>query len=192
MFAIEPSESSVRNGKDYYEGVTILGSTVEDLSSYDGTFDFIILSHVLEHFTNPVASLIRIVDKMAENGLCYIEVPNFYGHCSVEYSHNYCFTETSLRNCLTIAQLKPVQFDLFFYSRIFPMHITCLACKNTKSTQPAHICTETVGEIIRQRKAGQAAHKRYGVLTRVLNHSLFQSILKLIPNSVKRVFRYFI
>ena len=190
LFAIEPSKNSVQVGRDYYKDVTIIGNTVENLASYnDGTtFNLIILSHVLEHFTNPVVSLTLIADKMTDNSLLYIEVPNFYGHSSVQYAHNYCFTETSLRNCLAVAQLKPVKVDLFWHSRIFPMHITCLARKDANATWPVQLCKETVDEIVRRRKSGQVAHRRHVVLTSILRRGRFLSAKYPLPSIVKRIF----
>ena len=178
-------------GRDHYKDVTILGSTVEDLAGYnnDATFDLIILSHVLEHFTDPVASLAVIADKMTQDSFLYIEVPNFYGHPSVQYAHNYCFTEASLRNCLAAAQLKPVKVDLFWQSRIFPMHITCLARKDANTALSAQTCRETVDEIARQRRAGQIAYRRHVVLTSVLRYSGFSLARHLLPNAVKNTAR---
>lgn len=190
LFAIEPSQNSVRIGQDYYKGINLLGFTVEDLSyNYDATFDLIILSHVLEHFTNPVASLTLIADKMTDSSLLYIEVPNFYGHPSVQYAHNYCFTETSLMNCLAVAHLKPVEVNLFWHSRIFPMNITCLARKDSDTTSSGKICKETIDEIVRQRKAGQVAHRRHVVLTDILKRSRLSSVKYPLLGIGKKVLR---
>ena len=42
----------------------------------DGPWDLIILSHVLEHFTDPIALVQTAVDQLVTGGVLLIEVPN--------------------------------------------------------------------------------------------------------------------
>lgn len=49
---------------------------IECTSITNGPWDIVILSHVLEHFTDPVGLLQSILPSIAENGLIIIEVPN--------------------------------------------------------------------------------------------------------------------
>ena len=203
LFAIEPSENSVRIGRKYYKSVNMLGRTLEELRNHKAAFDFVILSHVLEHFSNPVASLKLVADKMAESSIVYIEVPNFYGHTSVAYVHNYCFTETSLRNILNVSKLEPIKIDLYFPNPMFPKFITCLARKKLNSITEQYVKKETVDEIIHQRKetvdeiiqqrrAKQARARRYSILKKKLSPSLFQAIKYLIPKKIRnRIIKLF-
>jgi len=76
----------------------------EDLKT-DSKFDFIIMSHTLEHFINPVKVLNKISKLISKDGILYIEVPSFF---NAKYriksvftpEHLTYFTESSLYNLL--------------------------------------------------------------------------------------------
>ncbi len=51
-------------------------------------FDFVILSHVVEHLTNPIEELKKVREFLAEDGLLYIEVPGIF---TLKSSADYCF-----------------------------------------------------------------------------------------------------
>lgn len=67
-----------------------------DLSSIDLKFDFVLLIHSLEHFTEPVRMLSIINDMLSEDGLLLVQLPNFernpfdiliFDHVSHFYPH---------------------------------------------------------------------------------------------------------
>lgn len=152
LFAIEPSAHAVSQGAEYYRGVTMLGEDIHTLNGCQSPFDLVIFSHVLEHFPNPIEALRLIASKISLSGLLYIEVPNFYSHPSVSYAHNYCFTETSLRNSLSAARLKPISLDLLYRNPRIPKYLTCLACKDDAGTR--EIRAEVLDDILGQRIRG--------------------------------------
>lgn len=77
-----------------------------------GSLDLVTMFHVLEHLTDPVASLQQISGLMKGSGLLYIEVPNATRPCSPRYmffrAHTLYFTGPSLRQTLEVAGLEVV------------------------------------------------------------------------------------
>ena len=65
------------------------------------------MSHVLEHFKDPVEELsIMKSELLNEDGHLLIEVPNFYAHDSYELAHLTCFTPHTLREVLRQAGFR--------------------------------------------------------------------------------------
>jgi SAM-dependent methyltransferase len=89
--------------------------TAQRASLCDGGYDTIILSHVLEHFTNPVDLLKQAKAALNVGGTLVIEVPNdpfgIYPLNGPDEPHLTFFTDDTLRKCLEIAGLPIV--DLF-------------------------------------------------------------------------------
>jgi len=52
--------------------------SLQDLIASGQRYEIITLFHVLEHFSDPYASLRYVHDLLTENGLCMIEVPNYH------------------------------------------------------------------------------------------------------------------
>lgn len=82
IFTDEMSEATFR----YHSKIGIINQTPEKA-------DVVILSHVLEHFLNPLKELIKLNEMLNENGLLYIEVPN---SMRLSEPHICCFTPNSL------------------------------------------------------------------------------------------------
>lgn len=64
-------------------GISMLGSEVSEVASeHDGSFDRIMLSHVIEHVYDPVEVLRHCKRLLAPEGRLWMETPNFdaYGH----------------------------------------------------------------------------------------------------------------
>jgi SAM-dependent methyltransferase len=164
LYAIEPSQHAIRAGGSNYGGVQFLGSAVEEPSQGFPHLGLVILSHVIEHFRDPVAWLRPIAEALDPTSLVYIEVPNYYGHPSVDYAHNYCFTETSLRNTLGVAGLAVTVLDLLHHDRDFPQYVTCLARKSAgpgANSSPFTLTREPLDEVVQKRQAARRAHTRY-------------------------------
>ena len=75
-------------------------------------FDFIRLSHVLEHLNDPVKYLGQMARWLAPQGLLYVEVPNIEMDCRkrsrgriFHYAHIYNFNPWTLRTCAGLAGL---------------------------------------------------------------------------------------
>ena len=59
-------------------GVKILTNDVDNEidDMHHGSFDLIVMRHVLEHLENPVTALKKIVNLLSKDGILYIAVPN--------------------------------------------------------------------------------------------------------------------
>ncbi len=85
-----------------FESENLIEHTNEDIK-----YDFIIMSHVLEHFINPKLVLNKIKDLLKPDGIVYIEVPSLY---NAEYriksvwrpEHLSYYTKTSLETLMTM------------------------------------------------------------------------------------------
>lgn len=87
------------------------------LNEYKDTkFNFIIMSHVLEHFINPSKVIQNVKKMLAPDGVLYIEVPSLY---NAEYrvksvwtsEHLSYFTATSLFNLLRQNNFYNIEFN---------------------------------------------------------------------------------
>jgi 2-polyprenyl-3-methyl-5-hydroxy-6-metoxy-1,4-benzoquinol methylase len=85
-----------------------------------GPFDLIILSHVLEHATNPIALLTQVRSLLAEGGTFYVEVPNLfdigrsYNYDLLEYlqgAHPWTFSSQTLGAALLRSGLEVIASD---------------------------------------------------------------------------------
>lgn len=77
------------------------GSTSEIVSAR-GSYNIIVLSHVLEHFLDPVAELRRIREVVEPGGRLYVGVPatDYPFQGLLQNAHTYYFTDATLRHYL--------------------------------------------------------------------------------------------
>jgi SAM-dependent methyltransferase len=118
-------------GEEYADRGRSLGLDIrqggpETVASED-PFDFILLSHVVQHVTDPVAFLTQAAALLRPNGMCYIELPGllnlkqWYSGDLLQYLQNanrWHFTAGTLQATLRRAGLQSVECD---------ERITCLA-----------------------------------------------------------------
>ncbi|HEX7833409.1 MAG TPA: methyltransferase domain-containing protein [Thermoanaerobaculia bacterium] len=71
---IDPSSYAATVAKDEYNIPVTVGSVFDDIDL--GTFDFVIISHVLEHIAELPAFLMRLQSLLRPTGAVYIEVPD--------------------------------------------------------------------------------------------------------------------
>lgn len=108
----DPDKEYVQYGKQ--KGLNITSNKKEFFHSKQKA-DIIILSHVLEHYINPIQELDYIKDLIVDQGIFYVEVPGIfsihknYGHFmfSLQQAHVWNFTLSTLKNAL-----GSVGFDL--------------------------------------------------------------------------------
>jgi hypothetical protein len=127
-YGVEPAEVFRRSAKS--EGIQVLGSLSDLDRGLANTFDLVSLSHVLEHMADPLGTLRRINHEwMAEHSHLLVEVPNLFGHRSLEFSHLFAFTRNSLEQILTRAGFKPLSVTVHGrpHSRRLPFYISALA-----------------------------------------------------------------
>ena len=100
-------------GKDYIEygleqNLNLRVGSVEVVEQEKEKPDIVILSHVVEHFLEPIETLSRIRKLMKDDGIVYIEVPgiknlqNAYEEDFLRYlqnAHVFHFTLNTLKNC---------------------------------------------------------------------------------------------
>lgn len=104
---IEPSKTSAEFAQK--KGIPTLQVTFED-AILTGKFDVVILNHVLEHLTDPRATMQKIKQLLKKGGMVFIDVPNFsslaakIGGGSWKYilphEHKWHFTPQSLSRLL--------------------------------------------------------------------------------------------
>lgn len=87
-------------------GMDLRSGSYPDIA--DGPYDLIVLSHVMEHFNDPVAAVGAIARHLAPEGRFYIEVPDSDEFClgALQNAHVYYFTEPTLRRALALAGLE--------------------------------------------------------------------------------------
>ena len=105
---LDLDEESVRFGVREYR-LDLRAGTLAGCS-FEKDPDLIIMSHVLEHLSDPNSELSRVRSLLGEKALLYVEVPgihnlffNFYDLDFLGYlriTHNYCFSRTTLSNLL--------------------------------------------------------------------------------------------
>ena len=82
------------------------------ISEIEGKYDVIILSHVYEHFLNPIDDLKKISNHLNDNGIIYIEVPNIYNFSAgqMHIPHTYCFSPDTFQYYVGFSNLKMIEF----------------------------------------------------------------------------------
>jgi SAM-dependent methyltransferase len=108
-----------------------------DPDTLDDRFDLIILSHVLEHFTDPVTELRKVSALLKETGILYIEVPDIKYALSLrqfQNAHCYYFTDKTLRFYSGSAGLSPI----IQVHGIVGNHLSCLF-KRASNPEPCSL-----------------------------------------------------
>ena len=78
--AIEPNEGYGNYSKEQY-GLSVQIGFAQNLEFATESFDFIIMSHVLEHVDNPTTMLEKLRTWLKPNGILALEVPNVEAVC---------------------------------------------------------------------------------------------------------------
>ena len=115
LLGLDPSFSCVKVANELYDIPAIAG----DISSFSdsGTFDFIILSAVLEHLVDFEYSMKKIQSLLSDNGLLFIEVPDaerFHERISAPFQqfsveHINYFSKNSITNLLATYSFSIVE-----------------------------------------------------------------------------------
>ena len=122
----------VEPGDAYREYADSLGITVvsklEDLQ--DQRFDLITMAHVLEHLPDPIQYLQNLRTNWIEpGGHLLIEVPNLFGHQSLELSHTVAFSQETLAEVLLRSGFEVVRMITHSEprSRLLSLYVLVLA-----------------------------------------------------------------
>jgi 2-polyprenyl-3-methyl-5-hydroxy-6-metoxy-1,4-benzoquinol methylase len=78
VFGIEPNREAAEFAQRLTGIQKIECCMLQDVKEADGPYDVIILIQTFEHLADPLSSLSKIGGLLKEDGLLFIEVPNFY------------------------------------------------------------------------------------------------------------------
>ena len=134
VVGVEPGEQSREFARARY-GVECLPGTAENFCSSQN-FDLIILTHVLEHFYDPLFVLKRLVPFLTEEGTILIEVPLWermdkqpMGVLNFEHLNYFC--EETLAQVLSLAGFEITHSSKWYEVNKYPV-ITVVAKKTYK------------------------------------------------------------
>jgi SAM-dependent methyltransferase len=123
---IELSDHAVQQAQDIY-GITLFKCTLSEFTA-DALYDVIHLSHVFEHFVDPLIELSHLKRLLAPGGLIYIEVPfqfnliervlSFLPRTRVPFTlhsihHPYFYTPPSIRKFFVDNGFEVLRLTLF-------------------------------------------------------------------------------
>ena len=133
---IEPGNAfrdhAVQKGFKVYPSLAALQENKEE------RFDLISMSHVLEHMTDPVATLTELQRTwLTPQGWLFLEVPNLYGHFSFEVAHLFSFSSHSLDQVIQKAGFRKIQLVKHGQprSRRIPLYLNILARPSARVKQ---------------------------------------------------------
>lgn len=101
--------------------LNLVKGDAQDLIRAGYRADVVLLIHVIEHFTDPISSLVELRPLLKENGYLYVETPGlrslFYGTASgdigsrLQTPHTFFFERWTLDRCLERAGFQPIRSD---------------------------------------------------------------------------------
>ncbi len=116
---VEPDEIYVRIAREFFKLPDIRHEFLDDFCSRDqGTYDLVILRHVLEHLKAPHLRIEQLKKLMASEGVLYLAFPNGarmrasreLAHC-LEFGHLFTYTPWSIHHLLNSHGMKIVKWD---------------------------------------------------------------------------------
>ena len=92
-------------------GLNLFQGGIDDIK---GHFDLIILNHVVEHFSDPIANLKKIKKHLNPQGIVYIAVPNVenFSMGQLQNAHTYYFTLPTLQYFMSKSGLKLIHHEI--------------------------------------------------------------------------------
>ena len=125
---IEPGE--IYRTRSQEQGVNIYTDLTQLASSDQEPFDLVSIIHVLEHIPDPVKYLIDLRKRwMVADSYLLIEVPNLFGHQSMELAHLTAFSRRTLRQTLYLAGFNLIKLSSHGKPRspYLKLYVTALA-----------------------------------------------------------------
>ena len=156
---IEPAEVY----RDYCaaRGLTVVADLDRLAEAGNTRFDLVSLAHVLEHLTDPVGYLAELRTSWLQPGSkLLIEVPNLFGHASLETPHLICFHAGTLQRTLAAAGYRVLQLVRHGEprSRLIPLYLTAIAEPAAGTISRASVRSGNGGVRLR-RRLGMAWHR---------------------------------
>jgi hypothetical protein len=125
VLGVEPGKASVEVAKRLYN-IDCINDTAESFST-DGSFDLILLTHVLEHLYDPqtILAKCRGIQDRCEEGYIYVEVPLLSPVDSLcpgffSFEHINYYSRDNLIKSLTLAGYSPVSLVEHYNSNLSP------------------------------------------------------------------------
>ena len=88
VMGVEPDDAAARTAKA--RGIDVVARHLHELTpAFDGTFERIMLSHVIEHVHDPFAMLRRCSELLAPGGSLWLETPNLSSLGHMEFGANW-------------------------------------------------------------------------------------------------------
>jgi 2-polyprenyl-3-methyl-5-hydroxy-6-metoxy-1,4-benzoquinol methylase len=135
--ATDWSITGIELGRESYEyckseNLDVHYVSIENFKT-ESKFSAIASFHVLEHIRSPKAFLSKCYDLLTEDGLLYIEVPNYYKPGTVyenilQFPHLYNFSHTTLSN-----YMRKSGFEIIYINE--STHLTVIGRKTTTSAK---------------------------------------------------------
>ncbi len=149
---VEPGEAYRRFSES--QGFRIYPSLTTLAEADEGPFELVSMLHVLEHVVDPIHTLRSLrVSRMQPGGYLLLEVPNLYEHESLELSHLYAFTRSTLKAVVRQAGFRVLWMKTHgsFRSPILNLYITLLAQAESDPQPPRKIHLSPFGIKMRRR-----------------------------------------
>jgi len=116
LHGVDPSSGCINHLNNHIDGenYALRLSEIQRFSSVMGKYNFVILSHVLEHIADLVTAMLAIKSILAEDGVVYVEVPDasrYVSHAGVPFYYFDCehinhFDRCALGNLATITAFE--------------------------------------------------------------------------------------
>ena len=149
---VEPGEAYRRYTQA--KNLSIYPSLDTLLAANEAPFDLISMLHVIEHVVDPIQTLHSLrQSKMQTGGYLLLEVPNLIDHESLELSHLYAFTRSTLCEIVRQAGYRILWAKAHgsFRSPILKLYITLLAQAESEPRSPRTILSNPIGIKMRRR-----------------------------------------
>jgi SAM-dependent methyltransferase len=116
LLGIDPSLQCSINARK--NDLNVVNGTLSNLPNGFGTFDCVMMTHVVEHICNVAGAIKRVKALLKPQGMLYIEVPDAGNQYSVQINgpfqeinteHINCFSEQCLRNLASVHSMKTIK-----------------------------------------------------------------------------------
>lgn len=149
---VEPGDAYRRFSQS--QGLRVFPSLDTLAEADEDPFDLVSMLHVLEHVVDPVHTLRSLREsRMRPGGYLLLEVPNLIEHESLELSHLFAFTKSTLKSIVRQAGFRSLRSKSHgsFRSPILNLYITLLAQAESDPRSPRTIHSSRIGIKTRRR-----------------------------------------
>lgn len=153
VLGIEPSSEFTRTLQD--EGLPCIQGTFEQIEQSEvGTFDMIVMLHVLEHFYDPNRALQKCRDLINDGGTLVIEVPSIvqpYGSLdryALRYVHPTSFSPSTLAALLAKHGFEALSVEVFRANFCAPQQLFVVARKQDEVPRNWPMPQQSAAEVL--------------------------------------------